>query len=81
MVVIRFARGGRHDRAYFYIVVADSRSRRDGKFIETIGYYDVLSKKFMIDHDKLNKWIKCGAQMSMSVKNLSKKHKAVAASA
>jgi small subunit ribosomal protein S16 len=43
MVVIRFSRGGSRNRPFFNVVVADSRNRRDGRFIERIGFYNPVA--------------------------------------
>ncbi|MBE6542393.1 MAG: 30S ribosomal protein S16, partial [Ruminococcaceae bacterium] len=60
-------------KAPFYrIVVADSRSPRDGRFIEEIGYYDPMKNPAVIkvDEEKANKWIASGAQPTETVKSL-----------
>jgi small subunit ribosomal protein S16 len=64
---IRLARGGAKKRAYYRIVVADSRSPRDGRFIERVGAYDPLKKKddpsrVTLDTDKVQAWLAKGAQ-------------------
>jgi len=64
---IRLARGGSTHRPYYNVVVADSRSARDGRFIEKIGAYNPLlgkddDKRFVIDADKARAWIAKGAQ-------------------
>ena len=64
---IRLARGGAKKRAYYRIVVADSRSPRDGRFIERVGAYDPLKKKddpsrVTLDTEKVQAWLKKGAQ-------------------
>ncbi|MCC7005717.1 MAG: 30S ribosomal protein S16 [Ottowia sp.] len=76
MVVIRLARGGAKNRPFFNIVATDSRSRRDGRFIERIGFYNpVASGKdegLRIAHDRLSYWCGVGAQMSPTVARLVK---------
>ena len=64
---IRLARGGAKKRAYYRIVVADSRSPRDGRFIDRVGAYDPLKKKddparVTLDTDKVKSWLAKGAQ-------------------
>jgi small subunit ribosomal protein S16 len=64
---IRLARGGAKKRAYYRIVVADSRSPRDGRFIERVGAYDPLKKKddpsrVTLDTEKVQSWLAKGAQ-------------------
>ncbi len=76
MVVIRLARGGTKKRPFYSLVIADSRSRRDGRFIERIGFYNpVASEKeegLRIATDRLNFWRQHGAQMSPTVARLVK---------
>ena len=80
MVVVRLARGGSHNRPYFYIVVADSRARRDGRFIEKLGFYNPSAKdailSFKVNSERLAYWVGVGAQMSPTVKKLVKNNKA-----
>jgi small subunit ribosomal protein S16 len=74
MVVIRLARGGAHKRPFYHIVAADSRYRRDGRFIERLGFFNPLAAKneesIRITHDRVNYWIENGAQVSPRVKKL-----------
>ncbi len=71
-VKIRLKRTGRHKSASYRIVVADSRSPRDGRFIEEIGTYMPLVKdgQVKINKEAAAKWIKAGAQPSDTVKNI-----------
>ena len=71
-VKIRLRRMGAKKNPFYRIVVADSRSPRDGKFIEEIGYYNPLTepKKVVVDAEKANKWIKCGAKPTDTVDRL-----------
>ncbi|MEM9398710.1 MAG: 30S ribosomal protein S16 [Verrucomicrobiota bacterium] len=80
-VSIRLRRGGNKNRAYYRVVVADSRSPRDGKFIEQVGTYDPIKKddNFTLDIEKIDQWVAKGAQPSQTVKHMLKKaRKAVA---
>ncbi|GAC1407060.1 MAG: 30S ribosomal protein S16 [Burkholderiaceae bacterium] len=74
MVVIRLARGGAKKRPFFNIVAADSRNRRDGRFIERIGFYNPVAsgaeESFRVMHDRLTYWQGVGAQMSPTVERL-----------
>jgi len=72
MVKIRLRRMGRRNRPSYRVVVADSRSPRDGKFIEIIGHYDPLTDPatISIDGEKALKWIKDGAQPTDTVRSL-----------
>lgn len=71
MVVIRFSRGGSKNRPFFNVVVADSRCRRDGRFIERIGFFNPVAKEgtegVRVAMDRLNYWTGQGAQLSDSV--------------
>ena len=72
MVKIRLRRMGAKKAPFYRIVVADSRSPRDGRFIEEIGYYDPMKNPAVIkvDEEKANKWIASGAQPTETVKSL-----------
>ena len=68
-VVIRMARAGTKKRPFYHIVAADSRSPRDGRFIERLGYYNPLlpkdkEERLKLDMDKVKAWIGKGAQPS-----------------
>ena len=75
MVKIRLRRMGAKKNPYYRIVVADSRSPRDGRCIEEIGSYDPLANpaEIKVDVEKAQTWIKNGAQPTDTVKNLLKK--------
>lgn len=85
MVVIRLARGGSKHRPFFNIVVADKRVRRDGRFIERIGFYNPIAKggeeSLRIAQDRLTHWVGVGAQASPTVTRLIKQGAAAAAKA
>ena len=74
MVVIRLARGGAKARPFFNIVVADKRTRRDGRFIERIGFYNPIAtaneESIRIAQDRLTYWKGVGAQASPTVERL-----------
>lgn len=76
MVVIRLSRGGAKARPFYNIVVADKRARRDGKFIERIGFYNPLAKggeeTLRIAQDRLTHWTSVGATPSDTVARLIK---------
>ena len=71
-VSIRLRRAGSSKRPAYRVVVADSRSPRDGRFIEIIGHYNPLTQPptVKIDRAKAEQWIKQGAQPSNTVKKL-----------
>lgn len=72
MVKIRLTRLGAHKRPFYRVVVADSRARRDGPFIEILGTYDPLKEpsEVKIDMEKAKKWLQHGAQPTDKVKKL-----------
>ena len=74
-VKIRLRRMGAKKKPYYRIIVADSRSPRDGRFIEEIGTYDPLKdpSEIKVDGDKALEWIRNGAQPTETVKTLLKK--------
>ena len=77
-VSIRLRREGAKNRPYYKVVVADSRSPRDGKFIEIIGTYDPKKQgdNSTLKIDRVEHWIARGAQPSDTVRSLLKKNKA-----
>ncbi len=83
MVVIRLARGGSKKRPFFNIVAADSRNRRDGRFIERLGFYNPLASQseegLRLAQDRLTYWQGVGAQLSPTVARLVKQNAAKAA--
>jgi small subunit ribosomal protein S16 len=74
MVVIRLARGGSKKRPFYNIVVANSRQRRDGRFIERVGFYNPVAsgsaEKLRVEQDRVSYWIGVGAQLSPTVARL-----------
>jgi small subunit ribosomal protein S16 len=83
MVTIRLARGGAKKRPFFNIVVADSRNRRDGRFIERIGFYNPVAsgsdEALRINRERLAYWQGVGAQMSETVAKLARRDQAAVA--
>ena len=78
MVVIRLSRGGSKKNPFYNVVVADSRNRRDGRFIERVGFYNPSAKAgaegLRIDAGRITFWTGNGAQMSDTVARLAKTH-------
>ena len=72
MVKIRLQREGKKKAPFYHIVVADSRSPRDGRIIEQIGTYDPMTEPSTIklDAEKVDRWIKNGAKPTDTVKKL-----------
>jgi len=77
MVVIRLARGGAKKRPFYNVVVADSRNRRDGRFIERVGYYNPVAaaheEALRIAQDRVAYWQQHGAKLSETVAMLVKR--------
>ena len=82
MVIVRLARGGSKKRPFYSINVCDSRCRRDGRFIERIGYYNPMAAgqavRLNVNQERLAYWQSQGAQLSETVARLVKEVKAAA---
>jgi len=76
-VVIRLKRMGKTGKPFARIVVADAKSPRDGRFIEEIGYYDMLKKPsdVKVKKERAEYWLKVGAKPSPTVRSILKKEK------
>ncbi|MDX1915901.1 MAG: 30S ribosomal protein S16 [Methylophilus sp.] len=78
MVVIRLSRGGSKKNPFYNVVVADSRNRRDGRFIERVGFYNPSARAgaegLRIDQARVTHWTGNGAQLSDTVARLVKFH-------
>lgn len=76
MVVIRLARGGSKKRPFYNVVAADSRDRRDGRFIERLGFYNPVANGndtgLRLALDRIEHWTSNGAQLSPTVARLVK---------
>src|SRR4051794_38052177 len=83
MVVIRLARGGAKKRPFYNVVVADSRNRRDGRFIERVGFYNPVAaaheEGLRIEQARIAYWQQHGAQLSDTVAMLGKRASSAAA--
>ncbi|MBE6599208.1 MAG: 30S ribosomal protein S16 [Ruminococcaceae bacterium] len=69
---IRLTRMGKKKAPFYRIIVADSRSPRDGRFIEELGYYDPMTNPATVklDSEKVEKWLATGAQPTETVKSI-----------
>lgn len=85
MVSIRLARAGAKKRAFYHIVVTDSRSRRDGGYIERVGFYNPVAtgqaEELKLDRERIDYWLGQGAKASERVMNLIKDSSKEAAAA
>ena len=83
MVTIRLARGGAKKSPFYQIVVTDSRSSRDGRFIEKIGYFNPMARgkevRLELKKDRVDHWVGQGAQTSVRVSTLIKEFNKAAA--
>ena len=72
MLAIRLRRTGSKKRSYFRVVVTDSRAARDSSFVEVLGHYNprTTPEKLVLNRDRLEHWVKVGAQPSDSVRTL-----------
>lgn len=79
MVVIRLSRAGAKKRPFYNMVVTDSRKRRDGGYVERIGYFNPIARgqevRLHLEMDKLTHWQSVGAQLSDRVRALVKEFK------
>lgn len=75
MTVVRLTRMGRKKKPFYRIVVTDSRKRRDGSWIESIGYYNPMSEPEVIkfDNERLRYWKSVGAKLSEKVASITSK--------
>lgn len=76
MVTIRLSRGGAKKRPFYHVVVADSRDKRDGRYIERLGYFNPIAKgqeiRLHLEKERINHWLGDGAKLSDRVKQLIK---------
>ena len=83
MVTIRLSRGGAKKRPFYQIVVTDSRSPRDGRFIERVGFFNPIAtgnaERLRLDLERVNAWVEKGASLSDRVAALVKEAQKVAA--
>lgn len=86
MVKIRLARGGAKKQPFYHIVVTDSRNRRDGRYIERLGFFNPVARgqaeRLRVDVERFDHWVEEGAQVSERVGHLvNESRKAAAADA
>jgi small subunit ribosomal protein S16 len=72
MVTLRLARAGTKKKPVYHLVATNSRSRRDGRFIENLGYFIPAKDVLVLKHDRIEHWTKVGATVSETAKNLIK---------
>ncbi len=76
MVTIRLSRGGAKKQPFYHVVATDSRARRDGRYIERLGFYNPVARgdatEVKLDMERVDYWVSVGAQMSDSVSKIVK---------
>ncbi len=76
MVKIRLSRGGAKKRPFYHVVVTDERNKRDGRYIERVGFFNPIAKgkeeRLRIDAERVKHWLGVGAQLSDRVRSLMK---------
>lgn len=76
MVVIRLTRGGAKKRPFYHIVATDSRNRRDGRYLQRLGYFNPIAKgqelRLKMERDQVQQWLDKGAKASQKVQELVK---------
>ncbi|MBD3646917.1 MAG: 30S ribosomal protein S16 [Pseudomonadales bacterium] len=79
MVVIRLSRSGSKKRPFYHITVADRREKRDGRFVEQLGFFNPVARggeeKMRLDLERVDYWVRQGALMSERVKKLVKDYR------
>jgi small subunit ribosomal protein S16 len=83
MVTIRLARTGAKKRPFYHLVVTDSRSKRDGGYIERVGFFNPIARgqeeRLRLNEARIEHWLKTGAQTSVRVASLIKESKTTTA--
>ena len=83
MVTIRLSRGGAKKRPFYQVVVTDSRNRRDGRYLERLGFFNPVARgseeRLRLDLDRVDHWTGQGAQLSERVASLVKQYRVQAA--
>ncbi len=79
MVTIRLSRGGAKKQPFYHIVATDSRARRDGRYIERLGFYNPVARSsaepVRLDLERIDHWVNNGALMSDRVKSIVKSYR------
>lgn len=77
MIKIRLKRFGRKKLASYRIIVIKSSARRDGRPVEEVGFYNPMTKETRLNTQAITKWLNCGAQPTLTVKNMLLKAKII----
>lgn len=75
MLAIRLTRQGAKKKPFYRVIVTEKRSKRDGSFVEILGYYNPCREpvELKLNHERISHWIKCGAQPTETVRSLIRK--------
>ena len=73
MLKLRLKRIGRKSSPFYRLVIMENTTRRDGRPIEEVGYYNPISKNYKFDSEKIQKWLNSGVKPTQTVTNLLKK--------
>lgn len=73
MLKLRLKRAGRKRSPSYRLIIIENRSRRDGRPIDEVGYYNPVSKQYHFEVEKMKKWLNYGVKPTMTVLNLLKK--------
>ena len=73
MLKLRLKRIGRKGSPFYRLVIMENTTRRDGRPIEEVGYYNPISKNYKFDSEKIQKWLNSGVKPTQTVTNLLKK--------
>jgi small subunit ribosomal protein S16 len=75
LLAIRLTRMGAKKRPFYRIVVAEKRGKRDGRFVEIVGHYNPCREtlELKLNHERIEHWLKCGAQPTETVRSLIRK--------
>lgn len=81
MLAIRLTRMGAKKKPFYRVIVTEKRSKRDGSFVEIVGHYNPISNptQLVINHERVDYWIRCGAQPTDTVRSLIRKSAATQA--
>jgi small subunit ribosomal protein S16 len=83
MVTIRLSRGGSKKRPFYHLNVSDSRTSRDGRFIERVGFFNPVAsgaeQRLLVDQERIDYWVSKGAKLSDRVAKLVSQSQAAAA--
>jgi small subunit ribosomal protein S16 len=75
MLKVKLSMRGKRNQRTFRIIVAEAKSKRDGKYIDNLGFWNPHTDEFKVDRKKVKEWVSKGAQLTEGVKKLFEKQK------